>query len=120
MRALLLSACLLGATPAVAQDVGQDGSQTLDIAGTYRVEGRNPDGSAYTGELRLTAQGARYTGEWTIAGQVFQGIGTLEGRVLSLIWDEGAEPVVYVLMPDGELHGTWADGRALDRLEPLR
>ncbi|SMX50479.1 LIC10280 family protein [Maliponia aquimaris] len=115
MRALLLAA-LLTATPLAAQDTGQ----FTDLTGSYRVEGRNPDGSAYSGTLTLTASGPRYIGDWTIAGQSFRGSGTLDGRILTLQWSEGAEPVVYVLMPDGALHGTWADGRALDRLEPQR
>lgn len=115
MRALLI-ASLLFASPLCAQDSGH----LADISGTYGVEGRNPDGSAYSGTLVLTASGPRYVGEWTIAGQTFRGSGTLDGRILTLQWAEGADPVIYVLMPDGELHGTWADGRGLDRLEPQR
>ena len=113
MRPLVFAA-LLAATPLQAQDSGQ----ITDISGTYRVEGRNPDGSAYACTLVLRAQGTRYVGDWTIAGQNFRGSGTLEGRILTLQWQEGADPAIYVLMPDGELHGTWADGRALDRLQP--
>lgn len=115
MRALIMTALLL-APPLYAQDQGQQ--QYTDITGRYSVEGRNPDGSAYSGAFDLTAQPPRYLGQWQIAGQSYSGVGTFDGTVLSLQWDEGAEPVVYVLMPDGELHGTWNDGRALERLEP--
>lgn len=115
MRALLF-ATLLTATPLLAQNTSQSG----DISGTYSVLGRNPDGAAYSGSIELTATGNRYTGAWSIAGQDFRGSGTLDGRILTLHWAEGGDPVVYVLMPDGELHGTWADGLALERLEPQR
>lgn len=115
MRPILFAA-LLCATPALAEDVGQ----FTDIAGAYRVEGRNADGSAYSGQLVLSTRGETYLGDWTIADQAYRGVGQLDGRVLTLQWSEGAEPVVYVLMPDGELHGTWSDGRALERAAPLR
>ncbi|WP_305971132.1 MULTISPECIES: hypothetical protein [unclassified Mameliella] len=123
MRALILSACLLalplvpGPLPAQESLPIEGGS---DIAGAYRVAGRNPDGSAYSGTLQLTGNSARYQLTWTIAGQIFRGTGRLEGRVLTVDWQGDSNPVVYVLMPDGSLHGTWADGLALDRLEPLR
>src|SRR6056297_2323809 len=105
MRPLILAA-LLGATPVLAQNSGQ----TTDITGSYRVEGRNVDGSAYSGSLVLSTQGATYLGDWRIAEQAYRGVGRLDGRILILQWQDGADPVVYVVMPDGELHGTWADG----------
>jgi hypothetical protein len=114
MRPLLFAA-LLSATPVFAQDTGQ----STDITGAYAVEGRNIDGSAYNGDLTLSTRGNRYLGSWLIAGQAFRGSGDLEGRILTLQWEEGTAPVIYVLMPDGELHGTWADGRALERAMPL-
>ncbi|KHQ52101.1 LIC10280 family protein [Mameliella alba] len=123
MRALLLSACLLSLPflpgPLTAQE-SLHLEAGADITGAYRVAGRNPDGSAYTGTLEMTANGAQYQLAWTIAGQVFRGTGRLEGRILTVDWQGDSNPVVYVLMPNGALHGTWADGHALDRLEPLR
>lgn len=102
---------LLG-TPSFADD--------RPIGGTYAVEGRNSNGSAYSGNLVLEEKGGRVFGEWLIAGQSYRGSGRRDGRILTLHWEEGAEPVVYVLMPDGELHGTWGDGYALERAERSR
>ncbi|MBY6116430.1 hypothetical protein KUW09_15935 [Mameliella alba] len=115
MRALIFSACLLAA-PLVAQESLQlEGSP--DLAGHYRVDGRNPDGSAYSGTVDLRENGGQYAVTWTIAGQVYRGTGRLQGRLLTVDWQGDSDPVFYVLMPDGDLHGTWADGRGLDRLE---
>ena len=115
MGALLLAA-LVAATPAP----GQHGGQSRDLSGAYSVEGHNPGRSVYSGTLFLTLQGPRYIGEWVIAGQSFRRDGTFDGRVLTVNWAGGSDPVVHVLMPDGELHGIWADGHALDRREPAR
>ena len=31
---------------------------------------------------------------------------------------QGDAPVIYVIMPNGELHGTWDNGRALEKMIP--
>ena len=36
-------------------------------------------------------------------------------QVLMINWGQST-PVVYVVMPGGELHGTWAGGTALEKL----
>lgn len=110
MRPLLASAFLLAATSTPAQ--------TSDLFRDYTVEGRNADGSAYAGTLTLTDGGRDIYGNWTIGADSFRGVGRLEGRVLTLQWEDNAPPVVYVLMHDGTLHGTWSDGYALERAEP--
>jgi len=108
-RFLLAALCAGLALPAAAQGVPGD------ISGSYRVEGRNPDGSAYSG--RLTVQestGGAVAFAWIVANQSYAGVGTRDGRVVTVDW--GAEhPVIYVIMPGGALHGTWADGKALER-----
>lgn len=122
MRALLLSVCLLTtphATRLAAQEtLHHEGS--VGIGGRYAVEGTNPDRSAYSGTMEMTQDGGLFRVIWTISGQQYTGQGRLEGRVLTIDWEGDSNPVVYVVMPDGELHGTWFDGRALERLEPLR
>ncbi|EBA05938.1 LIC10280 family protein [Sagittula stellata] len=92
-------------------------AQSGDIAGTYRVEGLNPDGSAYAGALVLTPEGSGYAAAWTTKDASYKGTGTLEGRVLTISYGDPF-PAVYVVMEDGELHGTWNDGTALERAEP--
>lgn len=107
----LILVLLVLALPAAAQD--------STLYRFYRVEGRNVNGTPYAGDLRLSRSGRGIRGDWTIAGERFRGIGVLEGRILTLQWEDNAPPVVYVLMPDGALHGTWANGRALERAVPV-
>lgn len=86
-----------------------------DISGSYFVYGRNADGSAYDGTLQIVEIGDKtYNVFWSV-GTEYSGTGTLEGSVFTVEW--GAQnPAVYVVMPDGELHGTWADGLGLELL----
>jgi len=86
-----------------------------DITGGYFVYGRNPDGSAYDGTLQITEMaGGEYQVSWQV-GSSYSGVGELKGDVLTVDWG-GAHPAVYVVMPDGELHGTWEDGLGLELL----
>ena len=87
------------------------------VNGLYRVEGRNPDGSAYSGSAQLVEINNTVTIAWQVGGQAYQGTGTRSGDIVWINW--GADhPVVYVVMPSGQLHGTWANGKALERLVP--
>ncbi|MDQ2090135.1 LIC10280 family protein [Marimonas arenosa] len=108
-RRLVLALPLLFAAPVMAQEIPSD------ISGTYRVEGRNPDGSAYTGQLTVVeSTGGAVAFAWIVAKQSYAGVGTRDGRVVTVDW--GADtPVVYVIMPGGKMYGTWADGKALER-----
>ncbi len=97
----------------LATTAGADGH----IAGLYTVEGRNPDGSAYGGSVAIGNLGTnQYRVTWEVGG-TYEGIGVLSGDLLVVEGDFN-DPVFYVVMPDGELHGTWADGRGLERLAP--
>ena len=109
LRRLFLALPLMLALPAIAQDI------PADISGSYKVQGRNPDGSAYNGQLTVVeSTGGAVAFAWIVAKQSYAGIGVREGRVVTVDW--GADtPVVYVIMPGGELHGTWGGGRALER-----
>lgn len=99
------------AAPVRAQDIPGD------ISGTYRVEGRNADGSTYRGQLTVQESVGGSVGfAWVVGKQTYAGVGRREGRVVSVDWD-GSHPVVYVIMPGGVMYGTWADGRALERAE---
>ncbi|NKB26395.1 MAG: hypothetical protein GKR99_02065 [Rhodobacteraceae bacterium] len=103
----LLSATL--ALPALAQD------KVRSLTGNYIAEGRNPDGSAYSGTVRIEETDGAVAFAWNVGGQTYAGTGVREGRVVTVDW--GAEtPVVYVVMPGRELHGTWGGGTALERL----
>ena len=88
------------------------------IAGRYTAEGRNPDGSGYSGTAEISQDGDAVAIAWSVGGSAYRGTGVIEGRVVTVDWGD-ATPIVYVLMPDGSLHGTWADGTALERITPL-
>jgi hypothetical protein len=57
-------AALLFSTAALADPVGR-----------YRVRGTNPNGSAYSGEVRVTRTGDTYRVVWDIGGQTYTGTG---------------------------------------------
>jgi hypothetical protein len=108
----LLALPLIGAAlPGAAHD-----DQILDIAGLYRVEGRNSDGSAYGGRVLLSQDQAKVRVGWTVGSQTYSGEGVLQGRILTVNWG-AATPMIYVVV-GRELHGTWDGGRALERLIP--
>mmetsp|Transcript_22313 Transcript_22313/g.35572 ORF Transcript_22313/g.35572 Transcript_22313/m.35572 type:complete len:137 (+) Transcript_22313:4825-5235(+) len=88
-----------------------------DLSGSYTAEGRNPDGSAYTGEVQMTQSADVISMAWRVGSSSYIGTGVRAGRVLTIDWGQ-ATPVVYVVMSDGSLHGTWADGLGLERLTP--
>ncbi len=98
---------LLAALPALAQSV--------DINGPYRAEGRNPDGSAYGGQAVVAEVNGAVQINWTVGDRTYSGNGVREGQVVMVNWGQ-ADPVVYVVMPNGDMHGTWAGGSALEKL----
>lgn len=111
------------ALPAFAQGKkggGKDpfaSAETGSIAGRYDSYGLNTDGTSYSGVADITVQGTTVQFTWVVQGDTMRGTGTLDGRVVTVDW--GADtPVIYVIMPDGTLHGTWEDGLALEKLTP--
>ena len=87
--------------------------------GRYRVDGRNPNGSAYRGTLTMLNQGGQYSLQWQVGASTYSGTGTLEGNVLTVEWG-GATPVIYALAADGTLRGLWAGGAGEEVLTPQR
>ncbi len=90
-------------------------AQQNNISGSYRAEGRNPDGSSYSGTAVIGQQGNAVQINWAVGNQAYSGSGILNGQVVVVNWGQ-PDPVVYVVMQNGELHGTWAGGTALERL----
>jgi hypothetical protein len=87
-----------------------------NLAGVYRVQGSNPNGSRYHGMLTLTPFGKDYLFKWWIGHQVFTGSGRFAGRMLVIDWGQSS-PVVYSIKADASLDGEWADGTATERLD---
>ena len=110
LRRSLLAALVALAAPATLH------AQAGNVSGLYQVQGRNPDGSSYSGSVTVqeTAQGA-VTFSWVVGQRSYAGSGQRSGSVVTVNWGSSA-PAVYVVMSDGSLHGTWANGYALERL----
>ena len=106
-RLLLTLAILFAPTVAFAQS----------LAGQYDVWGRNLDGAAYEGTAEVRDDGEAVTIFWNTTVGVYSGTGARDGNVVLIDWGSDYL-IVYTVMDDGELHGTWADGYALDRLSP--
>lgn len=113
-RRAMIAGALALATATIAAPVI---AQQSNISGIYRVEGRNPDGSTYDGRAVIGQQGSAVQINWTVGNTSYAGSGIIEGQVVVVNWGQPA-PVVYVLMANGALHGTWNDGTALERLLP--
>jgi Caspase domain len=89
---------------------------TLD-AGSYKVVGRNADGSAYDGTVTITKHGKVYQLSWKVGNTSYRGSGTLTGNVLTVNWGSST-PVVYALAKDGSLSGLWDAGLGEETLTP--
>jgi hypothetical protein len=85
--------------------------------GSYAVEGRNPDGSSYTGSVEIAKQGKGYHLSWHVGSTSYAGSGTLAGNLLTVDWGSST-PVVYALAADGSLTGLWEAGNGEETLSP--
>ena len=118
MRRILL------ALAAIALSGG--GASAQMVGGQYRVEGANPDGSAYEGSATITVTsdttcriawqvGAASNGICMVAGKTLAASYTLKDKV---------GLVLYQLQPDGSLKGVWtiADqpGSGTETLTPAK
>ena len=85
-----------------------------NIAGTYWVKGTNPGGKgAYQGIATVIKSGDSYRIHWEV-GTIYDGVGKLNGGVLTVEWGntkENVGTVTYNLQPDGSLKGTWFTAR---------
>lgn len=80
-----------------------------NIAGTYRCNGVNPDGSKYQFRVEIThKKGDEYHLKWNSKDQE-EGAGTLIGKELIVTYKgkDGRGKVVYKLENDGDLVGSW-------------
>jgi hypothetical protein len=90
--------------------------------GWYDAQGSNPNGSRYHGSAVIKKVGNQYKITWTINRVKFYGSGPLSGNVLTINWrradggDGGV--VIYKVMKNGSLVGTWSNGNATEVLFP--
>ncbi len=120
-RRLILTGLLSGlALPAAAQgkkSLGGSDASVIGIDGSYSAAGMNPDGTKYQGRVEIVQQGDAVEMTWNIGNDTYRGAGRLEGRVLTVDWGD-AHPVIYVALANGQLHGTWGNGTAVEKLTP--
>ncbi len=100
---------------AAALIAGPAFAQQIDINGVYDAQGRNPDGSAYSGQATVAEQSGAVEINWIVGNQHYKGTGVRDGQVVMVNFGVPA-PVIYVVMSNGDLHGTWENGTALERL----
>ncbi|MBP0443715.1 hypothetical protein J8J14_02895 [Roseomonas sp. SSH11] len=99
MAALAASGLALLAVPAQAQRNG-----------LYQVNGTNPDGSAYTGQMLIQQVGlASWRVAWQIGENRFEGYGMSAGPVFSIGFTLGQSPgiAIYQVTSDGGMTGQW-------------
>ena len=132
LRGLLFSAVLLtalGSTAYASQDPAapQDPQAAPErqapqpdalqakrtVAGIYKCEGANPDGSPYQGLVEIVAVDNTYLVHWMMAdGAEVVGVGIRNRDVLSVSYF-GGTPAVVVYRIDGDrLDGEWTMGGA--------
>ena len=88
-----------------------------ELEGRYAIDGTNPDGSSYGGEVDITFQNGAYQVTWYIGESLYVGVGELEGTTLTVDYGD-AFPAIYRVRSDGVLDGIWADGAAYEILTP--
>src|SRR5262249_29183993 len=101
IRAILMLAFIVVAFPATAD--------TLTLAPTYRAEGTNPDGSKYTGTVRVKViSDTTFTIEWSIGDASYKGFGMRMNDSLAATYMIDGEPGLILYKVDGNgLHGLW-------------
>jgi hypothetical protein len=105
--------------PAGPSIAGQDEEQAKPqraLAGVYRSDGVNPNGTRYKGITAVNWAGNQVQVKWWIGKQIFTGVGEFAGKMLVVNWGD-THPVIYTFGKHGFLNGEWADGKANERLE---
>jgi hypothetical protein len=85
--------------------------------GNYKAEGRNPNGTRYSGTVTLTKRRDVYQLSWAVGNTSYEGSGTLKDNFLIVDWGSST-PVIYALTDEGSLSGLWDAGRGEETLTP--
>ncbi len=84
--------------------------QGLDISGTYRVSGVNPNGTTYQGTVKVSRNGQnRYDVFWQIGGSTWNGKGEVrrDGRFYVKYTGAFAGDGIWEIEDNGNLKGVW-------------
>jgi hypothetical protein len=114
-----LAAACLAASVATAAVQG--------LGGTYRVAGKNFDGSAYAGTAEITVtSNTTCRIRWVTGGTTSQGICMRNGAVFAASYRLGNAVglVIYDIKEDGSLEGLWTiaekSGVGSETLKPMK
>jgi len=99
---LLVAVAGIGSTAAPEPD--------SDLAGVYRCDGMNPDGTPYQGVVEISKVRGTFRVRWTMDDGSIMGVGIYSGGVFAVSYYGGA-PAVVVYKVNGErLVGEWTMG----------
>lgn len=84
-----------------------------DLAGVYRCDGMNPDGTPYQGFVEIARIHDTFRVRWTLSDDSsVVGVGILSGGVLAVSYFGGAPAVVVYKIDGSRLVGEWTMGGA--------
>jgi hypothetical protein len=81
-----------------------------DLAGRYRCEGMNPDGTAYQGVVEITKLRDTFRVAWKMDDGSVLGVGIFSGGVFAVSYFGGAPAVVVYKVDGTRLVGEWTMG----------
>jgi hypothetical protein len=99
-------------------------AETLTLASHYKATGTNPDGSAYSGDVKIDViSDTTFSIVWTIDGVKYKGFGMRRNDALAATYEIDGEPGLVIYHVDGSgLNGLWAirghNGNGTEHLAP--
>lgn len=79
-----------------------------DPTGSYTVEGKSPDGTAYKGSMAISKTGDTYKVVWTIAGDKYSGTAVGDDSFLAVTYKAGGDAGLAVYGREGTgWKGVW-------------
>jgi hypothetical protein len=99
-------------------------AESLTLASHYKASGTNPDGSSYTGDVKVDIiSDTTFSIVWTIAGAKYKGFGMRRNDALAATYEIDGEPGLVIYKVEGNgLNGLWAirgqNGNGTERLTP--
>lgn len=83
-----------------------------DLAGVYRCDGMNPDGTQYRGVVEISKIRDTFRVRWTMDDGAIMGVGIYSGGVFAVSYFGGAPAVVVYRVDGRRLVGEWTMGGA--------
>ena len=82
-----------------------------ELAGVYKCDGKNPDGSVYHGVVEITKLKETFRVRWTLADDAsVLGVGIYSNGILAVSYFGGAPAVVVYKLDGDQLVGDWTMG----------